>query len=133
MANKTEFEENQCHSTLKRKACAIKISFHLFQTLNGTIQKLKRSKNYGVSKQEWVTAAIREKIKNDKNKIENIEKSFSTSDDPPKQITLFLDEKSDNEIKKHLKVLRNSGDPTLSKKNWIIEAIKEKLSRDKVL
>ena len=130
MANKTESKENQDQQFDKRKVCAIKISFPLFRKLDETIQKLKKSKNYGVSKQEWITKAIREKITKDKVKIAKIEKSFSASEEIPKQITIFLDVNSDNEIKKQLEALRNAGDPTLSKKCWIIEAIKEKLSSD---
>lgn len=130
MANTIENKENQNQLFHKRKACAIKISFPLFRKLDETIQRLKKSRNYGVSKQEWITEAIREKIAKDKVKIAKIEKNFLSSEVKPKQITLFLDVKSDNEIKKQLEVLRSAGDPTFSKKCWIIEAIKEKLSSD---
>lgn len=122
--------ENKNQPFYKRKACAIKISFPLFRKLDETIQRLKKSRNYGVSKQEWITEAIREKIAKDKVKIAKIKKTFLASEEKPKQLTLFLDIKSDNEIKKQLEVLRSAGDPTLSKKCWIIEAIKEKLSSD---
>lgn len=122
--------ENKNQPFYKRKACSIKISFPLFRKLDETIQRLKKSRNYGVSKQEWITEAIREKIAKDKVKIAKIEKTFLASEEKPKQLTLFLDIKSDNEIKKQLEVLRIAGDPTLSKKCWIIEAIKEKLSSD---
>ena len=117
-----------------RKGCALKVSSFLFSKINDKISILKHLRNYSVSKQEWISEAIKEKLERDSKKIRQIKEIINNSPvqkSASKQITLFIDSTSDKEIDSHLDVLKQVGDPSIPKKSWIIEAIKEKLSKEK--
>lgn len=110
----------------KRKSYTFKIGFSLFQRLDNILQNLTQIKNYEVTKQQWVTEAIKEKNKRDMAQLEKVKAKTG----PIKRITIFIDEISQHEIQKQLETLKQSSDPCLTQNSWIIEAIQEKLARD---
>jgi len=116
----------QSRSSPTRKSYTFKIGFSLFQRLDKIVQNLTQIKNYEVSKQQWVTEAIKEKTKRDAVQIEKVKAKA----EPLKRVTILIDETSQHEIQKQLETLRQSNDPCLTQNSWIIEAIQEKLARE---
>ena len=75
--------------------------------------------------QKWITEAIREKI--DKSRVA---KDLQSEQRPEEmRIAIFIDEKMMQEIEPLLNGHRTLGDAAYSRKSWIIDAIKEKLSK----
>jgi hypothetical protein len=113
----------------KRKSFPLTISTHLFDLLKSRVLKIKSQEDYSYTRQQWINQAIREKIEIDKEKQK---KNSTVLYKQPKQkrLALLLEDKIVEEIDALLSERRALGDVSFSKKSWIIEAIKEKLSRD---
>ena len=113
----------------KRKSFPLTISTHLFDLLKSRVLKIKSQEDYSYTRQQWINQAIKEKIEIDKQKQKKNSTVFYKQ---PKQkrLALLLEDKIVEEIDALLSERRVMGDVSFSKKSWIIEAIKEKLSRD---
>lgn len=105
------------------------MSTHLFDLLKSKIFKIKSQENYSCTRQQWINQAIREKIEIDKEKYKRNNTALKRQL-KQKRLSLLLEDKVIQEIDALLKARRLLGDISFSKKSWIIEAIKEKLSRD---
>ena len=113
----------------KRKCFPLTISTHLFDLLKSRVLKIKSQEDYSYTRQQWINQAIREKIEIDKEKQKNIN-TVLYKQPKQKRLALLLEDKIVEEIDALLSKRRTMGDVSFSKKSWIIEAIKEKLSRD---
>lgn len=98
----------------------IVISPHLYARLEKHITILKKIVDHTTTKQRWFTDAIKEKLLNDKDPA-----SF------PKATTLNVKIRNDlyQAIHARIEYIRKFRD-TYSKKQWIVDAVLEKLERD---
>ena len=115
-----EIQQINSHST-KKKAVeyTIRIGNHLYQKIDKHIRLLKHLKNDS-SKQKWVQEAIREKLKIDEISHEQLGDRF---------LHLKFDVDLWLEIQKRIDMLK-AFHTSISKKQWIEEAVYEKLDRD---
>lgn len=129
--NDDDFEmfENLQKRPIETVNYAFKMCEDIFSRLDNHIQILKRLDNTSTSKQRWMTEAIKEKLENEKK---------LTSDQLPKDkhVSVRVEKNLAIQIEKNVekyRVFRRS----FSKKQWLIDAICEKLlseeSKAKVL
>lgn len=96
------------------------ISSHIYERLEKHITILKKLVDRSATKQRWIVDAIKEKLLNDAN-----------STKPPKASTLNvkIESKYAKELAKRIEYIKKFR-VTYSKKQWIVDAVIEKLDRD---
>lgn len=116
--NKTEKIDSS--STIKKPVeYTVRIGNHLYQRINKHMRLLKNIRRDN-SKQKWIQEAIREKLKEDEISNENLGDRF---------LHLKFDMDLWQEIQKKIEILK-AFYTSISKKQWIEEAIYEKLDRE---
>jgi hypothetical protein len=99
---------------------SIKIDAHLHKKLERHLKILKHLDQQSLSKQKWVMDAVQEKLSAEQNEKE-IPKNFFLS----LRINVSTNKKIESKVE-YEKKFRDS----YSKKQWLIEAINEKLERE---
>lgn len=100
---------------------SVRIGANFFHRLNNHI-RLRKHVGFSNSKQAWINEAIREKIESDKDKsLEDI-----TGD---KYLNIKINHYLNEEVEKLVEVIKKIR-ISFSKKQWLIEAILDKLDRD---
>lgn len=84
------------------------------------VQKIRRAIDPTISDEEWVKEAISEKLKIEQ-KLKSVEKE--------KTLSIILDPELSDRLKNHLEVIKEKRNLT-SKKQWILDAIDEKMDRE---
>lgn len=105
------------------KLLPVKIGNHLFGRLMEHIHELAILKKTQISKQEWLTAAIEEKLR--------FEKKSPKDGDLLKQKSVFprISPELNEELEEQVNQFKKSR-KSYSKKQWVVDAIYEKLDRD---
>ena len=113
----------------KESSYSLRIGSKLLKKINRAVASLKKEVNYNYSKKQWLQELIEEKA--NREEIELNEVCNNDLDElGPKRLHLPINRAVDQKIEKILKLRKQrSDDPSLSKNNWIVEAIKEKLER----
>jgi len=96
---------------------------NLHNRINKHVNKLKSTEGPGQSKQKWVIDAIKEKLN-----AENLSEDLPREKSLGLKISLNLH----NQILKRVEMMRKVRS-SFSKKQWIVEAIADKLDRDERL
>lgn len=98
----------------------ITISPHIYERLEKHITILKKLVDRSASKQRWIIEAIKEKLLNDED-----------STQPPKATTLNvkIEENLCREVVERIEFIKKFR-VSYSKKQWIVDAVLEKLDRD---
>lgn len=104
------------------KGYTVKIDEQLFKRLEKHIKVLKRIEQTGISKQTWITDAIKEKLAKDKD---------PGNMDLPKErhLTLKINDPINEKIDAKVNILKQL-QASYSKKKWLLEAIYEKLESE---
>jgi hypothetical protein len=101
----------------------VKVGNHLFSRLVEHINELAFLKNVQISKQDWLAEAIEEKLQSDKDQLGD--------DEQLRQKSVFpkISKRLNDELESRVNVFKQSR-ISYSKKQWIVDAIYEKLDRD---
>jgi hypothetical protein len=106
----------------------INYSFRIYEDLynrfNKHIHLLKRLDNSSISKQSWITEAIKEKLEQEKQ-------SSPESLARDKHISFRVEKQLSKSIEKSVETIRMFR-RSFSKKQWFVEAIYEKLEREEI-
>ncbi len=112
-------EKDPSPMTKKPVEYTVRIGNHLYQRINKHMRLLKNLKNE-TSKQKWIKEAISEKLKVDETSDENLGDRF---------LHLKFEIELWHEVQKKIEILKTFY-TSISKKQWIEEAIYEKLDRE---
>lgn len=104
------------------KRYTLRVSEHLFKKIEKQILVLKYLDNRCQSKQEWIQTAVKEKIEN--------EKEISPESIPKERRLHFKIEKNHGDYISGMVSFRKQFRESFSQKQWLIEAIQEKLERE---
>lgn len=113
----TEHEKVQDVGNLHQYICSV--SPHLFKRISKHVNLSKALDNLMMTKRSWILEAIKEKLEKD-NDYQSIPKDTRISFHIDKPTWKLIQERVD-----HIRKFRRT---TYSKKQWLVEAIEEKLS-----
>ena len=102
----------------------IKISENLHSKVSRQLQLSKQIEGKSQSKQEWVREAIEEKLKQEANDAFDINKIHQE-----KYLRIDIDDQLDQKVQIQLDLNRKFR-PSFTRKEWLLEALNEKLARD---
>ncbi len=104
------------------KNISLNVGEHLFRCLSKHIRQLKCLDNSIRNRDEWIEQAIKEKLDNDKNV--DLDQSLKQ-----KTISLKVSPEVFEDLEKRVALIRKFR-RSYSKKQWLVDAIYEKLDRD---
>ncbi|MGA8164358.1 MAG: hypothetical protein WB791_04945 [Waddliaceae bacterium] len=106
------------------KTYTIRVNEHFFEKIDKQISILKYLEGQSQSKQRWIQEAVKEKIENEKEKDPQ-------SIPMEKRLHFKLAKKDSEYISQRVSFVKKFRE-SFSQKQWLIEAIQEKLDREKI-
>ncbi len=115
---------SDCNSILNQlKSYSLRIGQNLYKRISKHIQLLKNLNNSVQTKQDWVEKAIEEKLERENTPQSNEDMLAD------KYLHFKINSHLNEEIEKKVRIIRQFR-TSFSKKQWILEAIYEKLDRE---